>query len=109
MSSRHAEGEQFTPEFRTCNAGTSTVPRTDDGSYLSESVAICRYFEEIQPDPPLFGRTPQKAEIEMWNRRVELNFSISTGMCFQHATPFQTVQAPGAGVGEAERARPRHF
>ena len=46
----------------------------DDGSHISESMAICRYFEEIQPDPPLFGHdAKEKAEVEMWSRRTELN------------------------------------
>ena len=47
----------------------------DDGTVIAESVAISRYFEELHPEPPLFGRTPlEKATIEMWNRRVELGF-----------------------------------
>lgn len=106
------KGEQFTPEFRTRNA-LAQVPvlELDDGSYLSESVAICRYFEEIQPDPPLFGRTPrEKAEIEMWNRRVELNFLFPTGMCFQHTHPFFKPFKPQVPEwGELSRARAEAF
>lgn len=45
----------------------------DDGTVISESVAICRYFEALHPDPPLFGTTPvEVASIEMWIRRIEL-------------------------------------
>jgi glutathione S-transferase len=54
----------------------STVPvlELDDGTYISESVAICRYFEELQPEPPLFGAdAKQRALVEMWNRRMEFN------------------------------------
>lgn len=54
----------------------STVPvlELDDGTYISESVAICRYFEELQPEPALFGSdAKQRAIVEMWNRRVEFN------------------------------------
>lgn len=62
-----------TPEFRRKNpVGTLPVLELDDGTCISESIAICRYFEELHPAPPLFGSTPrEKAEIEMWTRRVE--------------------------------------
>jgi glutathione S-transferase len=62
-------------EFRKKNP-LSTVPvlELDDGTFISESVAICRYFEEIQPQPPLFGAdAKQRALVEMWNRRMEFN------------------------------------
>ena len=62
-------------EFRKKNP-LSTVPvlELDDGTFISESVAICRYFEELQPQPPLFGAdAKQRALIEMWNRRIEFN------------------------------------
>src|SRR5262249_52387254 len=42
----------------------------EDGTVITESIAICRYFEALQPDPPLFGRGALEiARIEMWNRR----------------------------------------
>lgn len=83
-------GEQFSAEFKKKNPfALVPVLELDDGTCISESVAICRYFEEIQPEPPLFGRNPvEKARIEMWNRLVELNFLLPTGMCFQHTTDY---------------------
>lgn len=62
-----------TAEFRRKNpVGTLPVLELDDGTCISESIAICRYFEEMHPEPPLFGGTPrEKAEVEMWTRRVE--------------------------------------
>jgi glutathione S-transferase len=46
----------------------------DDGTVITESIAICRYFEALKPDPPLFGRGAlELARIEMWNRRLELH------------------------------------
>ena len=46
----------------------------DDGTVITESIAICRYFEALQPDPPLFGRGALDiARVEMWNRRLEHN------------------------------------
>src|SRR5690242_19172323 len=51
------------------------VLELDDGTILTESVAICRYFEELRPKPPLFGAGALgKALVEMWQRRMELNF-----------------------------------
>src|SRR6186713_980163 len=47
----------------------------NDGTIITESIAICRYFEMQHPDPPLFGVGPKDAAIvEMWNRRAEINF-----------------------------------
>ncbi|MEL6825402.1 MAG: glutathione S-transferase family protein [Pseudomonadota bacterium] len=81
--------EQKTPEFLTKNPiGSIPVLELDDGTCISESVAICRYFEEVHPEPPLFGRTPlEKAQIEMWLRRVELNFMVPVGMVWIHGHP----------------------
>ncbi len=62
-------------EFRQKNP-LSTVPvlELDDGTFISESVAICRYFEELHPQPPLFGTDAKdRALVEMWNRRMEFN------------------------------------
>jgi glutathione S-transferase len=62
-------------EFRKKNP-LSTVPvlELDDGTCISESVAICRYFEELHPQPPLFGvDAKDRASVEMWNRRMEFN------------------------------------
>jgi glutathione S-transferase len=63
-----------TPEFYKKNPlGSLPILELDDGSCLSESVAICRYFEEIQPEPPLFGvgarerKRSSRCGIEEWN------------------------------------------
>jgi glutathione S-transferase len=50
------------------------VLELDDGTCISESVAICRYFEELHPQPPLLGvDAKDRALVEMWNRRMEFN------------------------------------
>ena len=60
----------------------------DDGTVITESVAICRYFEELNPEPPLFGRTPlEKAKVEMWNRRAELELFVPITHVFRHLHP----------------------
>jgi glutathione S-transferase len=57
----------------------------DDGTAISESVAICRYFEEVKPDPPLFGEGPVgRALVEMWNRRMELGLFAAIAAAFRH-------------------------
>lgn len=67
------EGEQFDDAFRALNA-YCTVPVLvlDDGTCISESGAICRYLEALQPEPPLMGTDAKdQALVEMWHRRVE--------------------------------------
>lgn len=64
------------------------VLELDDGSYLSESIAICRYFEELHPAPPLFGEGAKgKAVVEMWQRRLELGLFLPIANVFRHAHP----------------------
>ena len=61
------------PAFLKKNTlGEIPVLELDDGTLIAESVAICRYFEELQPEPSLMGSTPvEAAQVEMWNRRME--------------------------------------
>jgi glutathione S-transferase len=61
----------------------------DDGTFLSETVAMCRYLESLYPEPPLFGRTAlQTARIDMLTRRVEFQIGAPAGMFWRHAHPF---------------------
>lgn len=82
-------GKNRTPEFLKKNpAGGLPVLELDDGSCLSESVAIARYLEALNPEPNLFGRNPREtAEIEMWSRRMELNLFGPIGRAFQNTSP----------------------
>lgn len=83
-------GENLTPEMRAKNPSTK-VPflALDDGTCISETVAICRYFEELNPENPLMGRTAlEKAQVEMWQRQVEFYLMNQIGMCFQHSTGY---------------------
>jgi glutathione S-transferase len=68
------EAEQFSAAFQSINPrGTVPVLELDDGTVLTESVSICRYFEETNPEPPLFGRdAKEKAIVDMWSRRAEI-------------------------------------
>ena len=67
----------------------------EDGKYLGESMAICRYFEELHPTPPLFGRdTQERAFVEMWSRRVEFELMSSIAGAFRHGTTFGKAVEP---------------
>lgn len=64
------------------------VLELDDGTSISESVAICRYFEEVHPEPALFGSgAVGKALVEMWQRRMELHFLSPVAHAFRHIHP----------------------
>lgn len=77
------------PDFLEKNpTGGIPILELDDGTCISESVAICRYFEELHPEPPLFGTgAKQRAIVEMWLRRVELNLMVPIGMVWVHGHP----------------------
>ncbi|MBM3647289.1 MAG: glutathione S-transferase family protein [Alphaproteobacteria bacterium] len=79
-----------TPAFLARNPlGTLPVLELDDGTLIAESVAICRYFEEMVPEPPLFGRSAlERAQVEMWNRRMELELLLPVIDVFVHTHPF---------------------
>lgn len=64
------------------------VLELDDGTVITESVAICRYFEELHPEPALFGQgAVGRALVEMWQRRMELNFMACVAAAFRHIHP----------------------
>ena len=69
-----AKLEHKTAEFSALNPfQTIPVLELDDGTIISESIAICRYVEELHPEPNLFGATPlERATVEMWQRLLEL-------------------------------------
>ncbi|MCK0163400.1 glutathione S-transferase family protein [Marinobacter sp. S6332] len=85
------KGENLTPEYVARNPMKKVpVMELDDGTCISETMAICRYFEENHPEAPtLLGDTPiEKALIEQWVRWVEFYFFMPTGMCFQHTSGY---------------------
>ena len=80
----------------------------DDGTAISETMAICRYFEETKPEPALFGKgAKQRALIEMWNRRMELGLLFSVAQAFRHLHPAAAqLEVPQvAAWGEANKPR----
>ena len=88
------------------------VLELDDGSILTESIAICRYFEEIQPAPALFGRGALGvARTEMWQRRLELHLLYPVGQAFRHIHPaMKEWEVPQiAEWGEANKPKAIEF
>ena len=81
--------EQKSESFRRKNSlGSVPVLELDDGECIAESVAICRYLEELQPEPALFGRDArERAQVEMWNRRLELGLLVPVGQVWIHGSP----------------------
>jgi glutathione S-transferase len=80
----------------------------DDGTAIAESVAICRYFEETNPEPPLFGVGARgKAIVEMMNRRMELGLLGRVAQAFRHTHPAMAeLEKPQfKDWGEANRGR----
>ena len=85
------------------------VLELDDGTVLTESVAICRYFDELQPEPPLFGRGALgKAKVEMWQRRIEFNLFQPVSHAFRHVHPamkeWEKPQVPEWGEANKSKA-----
>ena len=81
------ENEHFSDWFREKNSAC-TVLELNDGTCISESVAICRYFEEIQPEPTLFGTgATERALVEMWNRRAELEGQQAVAEIIRNSAP----------------------
>ena len=69
------EDAQFAEPFTSMNP-FHCVPfmELDDGTVIAESMSICRYLEELHPEPPLFGRTAaERGVVDMWLRRFELD------------------------------------
>ena len=80
-------GEQFSEAFRAINPDC-TVPalQLDDGTVIADAVAICGYLEEIHPDPPLIGSTPQeRAPVTALNRQIERDGFFAAMDAFRNA------------------------
>lgn len=82
-------GEHFSADYRRRNPhATVPVLELDDGTCISESDAICTYFEALYPDPPLMGSAPKsKARVRMWDRRVEFDGYQAVAEGFRNRVP----------------------
>ena len=100
------QGEHKQPDYLS----RTTLPNVpalemDDGTTITESVAICRYLESRYPEPNLFGRTPEEAAVvEMWLRRAEMLVANPFMMAVRHTHPaLAALEAPNPQVGEYNR------
>ncbi|WP_173931833.1 glutathione S-transferase [Chelativorans sp. Marseille-P2723] len=85
------------------------VLELDDGTVITESVAICRYFEELHPEPPLFGvGVREHALVEMWQRRIEFGLYAPVAAAFRHLHPamkeWEVPQVPEWGEANKPKA-----
>jgi glutathione S-transferase len=107
------KSEQKGDGFRAVNPLQRTpVLILDDGTALAESVAICRYFEELKPDPPLFGDGMLgRALVEMWQRRIEFHLFLPVLTAFRHSHPamreMEQPQIPD--LAETSKAKATEF
>ena len=91
-----AKAQNRSPEFHKKNElGVVPVLELDDGTCIAESVAICRYFEELHPEPPLMGvGALDRAMVEMWQRRMEFQIFIPIVQVFRNGHPFFKGRIP---------------
>ena len=103
------KGEHYAEDYRQM-VPNARVPalQLDDGTVIRESVAICRYFEETHPEPLLMGRTPmEKAQVEMYQRLMEMELMMPIAMCFRHGHPAGAALENPQIAQMAEVSRPR--
>src|SRR5271156_4905521 len=105
-----AKLEQRAPEFSALNP-FQTIPilELDDGTRIAESIAICRYIEELWPEPNLFGLTAlERATIEMWQRQLELRLLLPIAQVLRHSHPhmaeMENPQVPDWAAANRPRA-----
>ena len=101
--------ENQTADFLAINPlGKLPVLELDDGSYLTESIAICRYLESLHPEHPLFGRDArEQATVDMWLGRVESEIVLPLTSAFKHTGEYwagKYPQVPAFGQWWRERA-----
>lgn len=91
-----AAAENRQPEYLAKNPmGGLPMLELDDGTYIAETIAICRYFEERQPEPALFGTDAKdKAVVEMWRRRMELEVATPIMQTFRNTHEFFKGRIP---------------
>ena len=103
LMKREHKSEDF---LRKNSLGQTPVLELDDGTTISESVSICRYLEETHPGTPLFGRNAlERAQVDMWLRRVEFALMGPVGNFWRHAHPYTAkVVKQFNDFGESNRA-----
>lgn len=100
-------GDHRTPGYLGM-AGLPNVPalELDDGTGITESIAICRYLEHLYPEPNMFGTTPlETAIIEMWTRRAEMMVATPLMLTVRHGHPaLAALEKQVPEIAETQRA-----
>ncbi len=100
------QGGHKSPEYRA-KFGWANVPalELDDGTGITESVAIARYLESVYPEPNLFGRDPKEiALIEMWTRRIEMGLSTPCMLTVRFSHPaLAAIEPPDPAYAQRNR------
>ena len=97
------------PEYAAINP-LQRVPalQLDDGTIITESIAICRYFEQLHPEPALFGTGPKDmASVEMWERRIEFHLLAPISHIFRNSHPAMKEMEVPQVPAWAEANKPR--
>jgi len=104
-----AKLEHKTAKFSAVNPfQTIPSPELDDGAVIGESIAICRYFQELYPAPNLFGARPlERARVEMWQRRDKCHLLLPIAQVFLHTHPHMAKLEEPQIAGRAAANRPR--
>ena len=104
------EGEHKQEEYKKISP-SSKVPalELDDGTVITESMAICKYLELLHPEPALFGSSKvEQAKIEMESRRIELELMLPIASAFRHTHPaaaaLENPQIEEYGIAQRENA-----
>ena len=105
-------GENSTDEYLAKNSlGRMPLLELDDGSCIAESMAICRYLDELHPEPPLLGKdTLGRALVEMWQRRMEFEFLLPMISIFRHTGEMwerRITQIPEIAEAEGKHVKAR--
>jgi glutathione S-transferase len=89
--------QQLSTEFRQINPGaTLPVLETDDGVYISESLAICSYLESMNPEPNLLGKSSlEKSRVIMWNNIAEQGMDAAAEVLRNMSPGFRGHAMPG--------------
>lgn len=100
-------GGHRTPDYLAM-AGLPNVPalELDDGTGITESIAICRYLESLYPAPNMFGTDPlETARIEMWMRRAEMLVATPLMMTVRHGHPaLAAIETQIPVIADTQRA-----
>jgi len=104
-------GENLNSAFRSKNPrGVIPTLELDDGSCIDESVAICRYLEELHPEPPLMGSDAKsKAQVESRQRHMEFDGLLPLADILRNSVPsFADRAIPGTtGIAAIRALVPR--